>query len=103
MVNGNVLERRKRDGLGHWGSEGLAVPQPAPGLIPATGARGARSGMPGDIRGASSPGELQQCPSPTGFPGQLLPRGHILGSAGTELAQGCTQFGADARVPLGAR
>lgn len=100
MVNGNVLERRKRDGLGHWGSERLAVPQPAPGLIPATGARGARLGMPGDIWGASSPRGLQQCPW---FPGQLLPRGHGLGSAGTELAQGCTQFGVDARVPLGAR
>lgn len=48
MVNGNVLERRKRDGLGHWGSERLAVPQPAPGLIPATGGlEGLAWGCPG--------------------------------------------------------
>ena len=38
MVNGNVLERGKRDKLGHRGTKGLAGPKPAPpGCPPAMG------------------------------------------------------------------
>lgn len=30
MVNGNVLERRKRAGLGNWGAKGWCFPYPHP-------------------------------------------------------------------------
>lgn len=105
MVNGNVLERGKRDKLGHRGSKGLAGPQPAPlGYSPVMGGGGAAGHARGGSRGAAVPRELEHgAPSPTSFPVRLLPRGHVLGMAGTELGQVCTQFGVErlrARVPL---
>lgn len=64
MVNGNVLERGKRDKLGHRGSKGLAGPQPAPlGYSPVMGGGG---GLLATLGGA--PGVL---PSPGSWSTEL--------------------------------
>lgn len=65
MVNGNVLERGKRDKLGHRGSNGLAGPQPAPlGYSPVMG--GGLLATPGGAPGAlPSPGSWStELPAP---------------------------------------
>lgn len=92
MVNGNVLARGKRDKLGHWGSEGMAGPQPAPlRCIPVMG--GAAGRARGAPRVPAIPGEPQhRASSPAGFPARLLPRSHGLGMAGAKLRQVCTQI-----------
>lgn len=105
MVNGNVLERGKRDKLGHRGSKGLAGPQPAPlGCSP--GWRGVLARLGGLPGVTAVPREPQhRAPSPAGFPARLWPHGRVLGMAGTELGHVCTQIRVErlgARVPLGA-
>ena len=89
MVNGNVLERRKRAGLGQRGAKGRCFPYPHPD--PCSG------GSHEDV-GTIIPWRAVQSPSPVG---QLLPCGHGLGTLGTALAQGCTQCGVGASIPLG--
>lgn len=91
MVNGNVLERGKRDKPGHWRAKGWLVPNLHPwGASPPWGCCWKGSGAPGV---SVIPGESQhRPPGPTSLPVWLLPHGCGLETAGTER---CTQIGVE--------